>query len=578
MAKIRKPKKIMTMDKYTTAYDGYDVEGKIPRNTDGEEEILTPGQKSLVWEKKSKEVYTVNLYNITEDEPIETVLPNYYSEGDAIKIAIECLHDFDPTDDVIEATVFAGEYEDENGDVYGEPTDIYTISNQDRETTMQARKKAGYTQLEVNRYLGESLADQVSKKFNRGEISLDKAFQLDKKIDTKMSAEKKHQEWIEQNAERNKSLHLDARAIGKAIRRHDKNENYKKGRTMARRMNEQNGKMVEYEVPGFYGLYESVYTDEGELDYMFFDNPDAVDEHLMDLFKDFCDYEMDWSIDKKYVDTVGETYTTMFDNAIKDIIPSWKGSTYVETVSPREYNFTTDRVFAKTVIDDAVAEEIGKFLEKHRAEFDAIVKRRFTSRPGFDSFYSNDINSEDWQKELVDMDHNELSTIFGLILEVSMGDDYRDDLNYSTYEELRGNGEDYQDFLYNKNYDSLVNYINDNAVMKPALDDISELENYNPTGEEENGLPVYELDLHDQPGQQHLDFSKVESLNRRAARVLSESETTRKITQFQNDCYYALNNLQTTREQLNYLKKKYPDVKIQDGHFVLPDCCAVRIR
>lgn len=80
--------------------------------------------------------------------------------------------------------------------------------------------------------------------------------------------------------------------------------------------------------------------------------------------------------------------------------------------SPREYNFTTDRVFM-TISDkdframrNATSNDI----------FAALVRERFTSRSGFASHYSNDWR--DWHyKPLEDWDHNEVGTLLEAYLQ-----------------------------------------------------------------------------------------------------------------------------------------------------------------
>lgn len=83
--------------------------------------------------------------------------------------------------------------------------------------------------------------------------------------------------------------------------------------------------------------------------------------------------------------------------------------TFEEMTSPREYNFATDRLFAQIPL--VVMRHLFKQskVEKH-ATFAAVIRERFTSRSGFHSYYSNDVES--WlEKPLRDWDHNELGTL-----------------------------------------------------------------------------------------------------------------------------------------------------------------------
>ncbi len=83
--------------------------------------------------------------------------------------------------------------------------------------------------------------------------------------------------------------------------------------------------------------------------------------------------------------------------------------------SPREYNYSTDRAFFTVEMnEDKYHKVIDLVFDKFWDSLKKAIKKRFTSRPGFTSFYSNDI--EDWYNKKYDFDHNELSTIFGLIV------------------------------------------------------------------------------------------------------------------------------------------------------------------
>lgn len=78
---------------------------------------------------------------------------DYESEEEAISAARELAQSLSSWDNVIIVSVYAGEYSDGKGNVFGEPFDIYSISNKDKKTTMIARKNAGYAGLEVDEYM-----------------------------------------------------------------------------------------------------------------------------------------------------------------------------------------------------------------------------------------------------------------------------------------------------------------------------------------------------------------------------------------------------------------------------------------
>jgi hypothetical protein len=78
-----------------------------------------------------------------------------------------------------------------------------------------------------------------------------------------------------------------------------------------------------------------------------------------------------------------------------------KGGEFEEMTSPREYNFTTDRIFAK--IPDG---ELERVLSETPGELLASsAKDKFTTRDGFISNYSPRVS--EWG-ELAEWDHNQL--------------------------------------------------------------------------------------------------------------------------------------------------------------------------
>lgn len=119
--------------------------------------------------------------------------------------------------------------------------------------------------------------------------------------------------------------------------------------------------------------------------------------------------------------------------------------------SPREYNFTTDRVFAEISL-----ENVQKLInEVDMDKLEAYITSHFTSRDGFVSFYSNDI--EYWKEmfkrvlkgDLEDFDHNHICSL----LDVTYDFDCRDDIDFwdciqgGFYEEYVGNNGGIMDYV-----------------------------------------------------------------------------------------------------------------------------------
>ena len=104
-------------------------------------------------------IYTIQTTRLSkeydEEEPYEDMQytsKTYYNEQRAIDAARDMADDLTDENDVILISVFAGEEEDLEGNVWGECFDIFTISSQDEESTIRARKAFGYAEPTVNEY------------------------------------------------------------------------------------------------------------------------------------------------------------------------------------------------------------------------------------------------------------------------------------------------------------------------------------------------------------------------------------------------------------------------------------------
>ena len=78
---------------------------------------------------------------------------------------------------------------------------------------------------------------------------------------------------------------------------------------------------------------------------------------------------------------------------------------FSEVDSPREYNFTTDRVFA-LIREDSLKRAYDK-VDTPRLRI--LVRDRYTSRDGFVSFYESDL--DDWPADVLQGDHNQVGTL-----------------------------------------------------------------------------------------------------------------------------------------------------------------------
>lgn len=161
--------------------------------------------------------------------------------------------------------------------------------------------------------------------------------------------------------------------------------------------------MMQTTIP-FAGFYESIWS--GELD--------SVEEReIENLEEDWPTLEIDQIADvvREHVDYQGareyiaKAYVDVFAFQLEDQLGVDIKLAYTLIDSPREYNFTTDRLFCEVSPEDVFAVYMRVGTELLRA----TAKERFTSRSGFASFYS--ANIDDWGP-LDTWDHNQVGTLF----------------------------------------------------------------------------------------------------------------------------------------------------------------------
>ena len=133
-----------------------------------------------------------------------------------------------------------------------------------------------------------------------------------------------------------------------------------------------------------------------------------------------------------------KAYADAYDKWISDALGWNVGLKFESLDSPREYNFYTDRIFCYIPLEsvkrlfDISAKEDHKRLKE-------VIRERFTSRDGFISFYSN--NLEEWvNKPIYQWDHNEIGTLL-----IAIAPPF-DDASWEFYEDMAYNGGFYQDW------------------------------------------------------------------------------------------------------------------------------------
>lgn len=188
---------------------------------------------------------------------------------------------------------------------------------------------------------------------------------------------------------------------------------------------------LDLEVPSFTGFYQGIW-DQGENEWT------EIHEMKYGEYEDFenlnlIDY---WGFGSDYRDNVAKLFADDYAEIIKNCLGVSMEYVGCYVSSPREYNFTTDRIYATFEVPDYDAlvkrlTELGS-LPEYRTELAALIKKYHTSCDGFISFMSNDI--EDWFGLMCDPDDDRYVSYFVGYLLSLMAPEEVEGLNESVYE------------------------------------------------------------------------------------------------------------------------------------------------
>lgn len=146
--------------------------------------------------------------------------------------------------------------------------------------------------------------------------------------------------------------------------------------------------MIEVEIP-FMGFYESIH-DENVTEavceaFSGCDDEDGLPEDAFDLL--WQEAEIPWrDLHNEYAKAFVEALSAEINVPLE----------YVTMQSPKEYNFSTNRIFANMPIERW--KDIRTEVEDYN-NWSEVIRERFTNRSGFISFFSNDSTDEEWTRE-----------------------------------------------------------------------------------------------------------------------------------------------------------------------------------
>lgn len=177
----------------------------------------------------------------------------------------------------------------------------------------------------------------------------------------------------------------------------------------------------------FAGFYESLHSSmiSDTENQMFSDDNGNENTGLTSALFEICKHRQ---VFEKYADNYVKSFAEVFK------IPSLM---FEELKSPREYNFTTDRIFCTIDIEDVKRIHATLLDGEGWAVFVEKAKEMFTSRSGFASFYNPDI--ETWG-ELEDWDANQLGCLLAAWADFEHGEEFDSYAEYNLMEDYGSNG------------------------------------------------------------------------------------------------------------------------------------------
>ena len=163
-------------------------------------------------------------------------------------------------------------------------------------------------------------------------------------------------------------------------------------------------------LPWFYGYYGSIW-DSSEVDTSC--EIDGINnERKANGLEGEVEYDdIEWNWDGYYAGL-----NTAITSAVEDFIRQCGIECELKfnhLDSPREYNFTNDEIIVDATFPKPI--QLWRKIVEHKAAIEEYIKERFTSRDGFISFVSNDIN--EWREDYNNGD-NHIPIYLWAVLEV----------------------------------------------------------------------------------------------------------------------------------------------------------------
>lgn len=177
----------------------------------------------------------------------------------------------------------------------------------------------------------------------------------------------------------------------------------------------------EIRLPFFCGFYESPFYN---CDTLYWETTDEEMEYWRDKFDDETLTADDLDIDfPRFKKECAEEFIGVFEYCCPNFI---KKIEFSEIVSPRYYNFETDKLYVNVEFEEDWRDKIKSFMDDNKEWLTNRIKEDWTSCDGFNSFMDNTYDG--WYKELQkdDADTRYIGVMIGYIMEVENENIYYD--------------------------------------------------------------------------------------------------------------------------------------------------------
>lgn len=157
-------------------------------------------------------------------------------------------------------------------------------------------------------------------------------------------------------------------------------------------------------LPSFQGFYDSVWTPEWEV--IIYD----LDERGITLYDD-------WEIRPEYYTDLAREYVYFLQEVYRNELDVDITLEFTELVRPREYNFTTDKIYCNLYCNNVkqFTERINTLIAENYDAVGEYIRKNHSSYSGFISFMSADVN--DWLDKWLG-DDRQLSCLLYYLVEI----------------------------------------------------------------------------------------------------------------------------------------------------------------